>query len=307
MKTLSFFQCDAFTGTMFGGNPAGVVPEAKGLQESMMQMIAREMNLSETAFILPPTLKRADVQIRWFTPTCEVPLCGHATIGSFHILAEQKMLGMKTPGTYKFRVQTKSGMLGIVVEKKYSGSLIEFQIPIPRFKVVRGNLSGILTALGLRNSDLLTELPVVSNHYLYVPVRRLKMLMSLLPDWTSLRTESLRRRLLGVSVFSLETLEESSAFHSRFFAPSSGIDEDPVTGSANGPIGAYLVSFALPRGQVLPSMVISDGRLELIGEQGDAINRKGRVKVRIATGQKGPRSLAIAGEAVTILKAEIRI
>ena len=97
MKSHRIKHVDAFTTEQFSGNPAGVVLDARELNEKAMQNVARELNLSETAFILPPTVKSADIQIRWFTPAAEVPLCGHATIASFHALAESGMYGMRRP------------------------------------------------------------------------------------------------------------------------------------------------------------------------------------------------------------------
>jgi len=111
MKNYRVKHVDAFTTHPFAGNPAGVVIDARGLSDSDMQLLAREKNLPETAFVLPSTIKGADIQIRWFTPTTEVDLCGHATIASFHALAEESMEGMGTQGQHYFKLQTKSGIL----------------------------------------------------------------------------------------------------------------------------------------------------------------------------------------------------
>jgi PhzF family phenazine biosynthesis protein len=123
----------------------------------------------------------------------------------------------------------------------------------------------------------------------------------------SLARECTKIGTIGVSLFSLETLERGSAVHSRFYAPASGVPEDPVPGSANGPLGAYLMNYVIPRGYVVPSFLMEDGRLEMIGEQGDEIGRRGRVKIRLQPGRRGPKSVAIAGEAVTIMRSELRL
>ncbi|HTS00715.1 MAG TPA: PhzF family phenazine biosynthesis isomerase, partial [Bacteroidota bacterium] len=114
---ISVKQVDAFTETPLTGNPAGVVVKADGLTDRQMQMVAREMSVPETAFILPPTMPGADLRIRWFSPTVEVPLCGHATIASFHALAESNMCGMENPGAYSFNLETRSGILPVEVTK----------------------------------------------------------------------------------------------------------------------------------------------------------------------------------------------
>ncbi len=301
MKTYKIKHVDAFTGEPFSGNPAGVVLDASGMSDSVMQKIANELNLSETAFLLPPTIKGADIRIRWFTPAAEVPLCGHATIASFHALAEEGMHGMKRPGVFHFRLQTKSGILGIAVEKKYSGTIVEFQLPIPRFRVHKKVPSALLKALGIRSSDVETNLPFVSESYMYLPLKKLSRIGSLKPDFGQLDSFTRANKSLGVSVFTLETIEQSSAVHSRFYAPAVGIVEDPVTGSANGPLGVYLYQYAIRRDFPIPSFLLPDGRMEFIGEQGDDMGRRGRVKIRLRVTGHGVKQVSIAGEAVTIM------
>jgi PhzF family phenazine biosynthesis protein len=297
---------DAFTSEPFTGNPAGVVLDARGLSDKTMQDIARELNLSETAFILPPTLKSAEIQIRWFTPAAEVPLCGHATIASFHALAESGMVGMRRPGTFHFRLQTKSGILGIAVEKRHLGTMIEFQLPIPQFRVHKNVPLALLKALRLRPSDVQKDLPFVSESYLYLPLKKLSSIESLQPDLGLLDSFTRASKTLGISVFCLETIEQSSAVHSRFFAPAVGIVEDPVTGSANGPLGVYLFHYAIHQDFPIPSFLLPDGRIEFIAEQGDDIGRRGRVKIRLRVTGHGVRQVAIAGEAVTIMESEYK-
>ena len=306
MRLYKIKHVDAFTTEPFSGNPAGVVLDAKGLNEKAMQHIARELNLSETAFVLPSTIKSADIQIRWFTPAAEVPLCGHATIASFHALAESGMFGMKRPGVYYFRLQTRSGILGIVVDKRYSATMIEFQLPIPEFRVHKKVPAALLAALGIRPADVQKNLPFVSESYLYLPVKRLATLKSLRPDLGLLDSYTRATKTLGISVFTLETIEQSSAIHSRFYAPAVGIVEDPVTGSANGPLGVYLYEYAIHQDFPIPSFLLPDGRMEFIAEQGDDMGRKGRVKIRLRVTGHGVRQVSIAGEAVTILESEYK-
>jgi PhzF family phenazine biosynthesis protein len=306
MKSYKVKLVDAFTTEPFSGNPAGVVLDAKGINEKAMQNIARELNLSETAFVLPPTVKSADIQIRWFTPAAEVPLCGHATIASFHALAESGMYGMRRPGTYHFRLQTRSGILGIMVEKRYSATMIEFQLPIPDFRVHKKVPAALLKALGIRPSDVQKGLPFVSESYLYLPVKKLSVIKSLKPDLGLLDSYTRATKSLGISIFCLETIEQSSAVHSRFFAPAVGIVEDPVTGSANGPLGVYLYQYAIHQDFPIPSFLLPDGRMEFIAEQGDDMGRRGRVKIRLRVTGHGVRQVSIAGEAVTIMEAEYK-
>jgi PhzF family phenazine biosynthesis protein len=114
-------------------------------------------------------------------------------------------------------------------------------------------------------------------------------------------------KLNGVCLFTLETKEKNSAVHSRFFAPNYGINEDPVTGSANGPLGCYLQKYVLSAGYPVVCRELSDSRLEFVGEQGDEIHRTGRVKIRVHLRQKEIENISIAGEAVTIMNSILKI
>ena len=172
MKNYRVKHVDAFTTHAFAGNPAGVVIDAKGLSDSDMQLLAREKNLPETAFVLPPTIKGADLQIRWFTPSAEVALCGHATIASFHALAEEGMEGMSTQGQHYFKLQTKSGILQIRVEKNFQGTTIEFELPLPRFRVKKSVSQEMMTALGISTADLDKRIPVVVERDLFIGIKK---------------------------------------------------------------------------------------------------------------------------------------
>jgi PhzF family phenazine biosynthesis protein len=305
MKTIHIKQVDAFTAKPFSGNPAGVVLDADGLTDAEMQTIARELNNPETAFILKPGVKDANLQIRWFTPTEEVPLCGHATIASFHALAESGLEGMKCNGQHYFRLQTKSGVLAVRVEKNFHGISIEFELPDPVFKIKKKISPKLFTALSLKPSDLESRLPIVANSYLYLPVKQLSTLLRLQPDYKLLAKQSRTAKYFGICVFTVETKEKKSAVHSRFFAPANGIDEDPVTGSANGPLGVYLHRYAVPAGFSVAQKEMSDGRIEYIGEQGDVLERPGRVRIRLHLKNGEVEDVSISGEAVTVFETTI--
>lgn len=307
MKTYRVKIVDAFTKSPYAGNPAGVVLDANGLTDAQMQLISRELNLSETAFILPADLPNADLQIRWFTPAREVKLCGHATIASFHALAEESMKGMNTNGQHYFRVQTKSGILAVRVEKNFYETTVEFELPIPKFKVKKKLPATLLRTLGLKSMNVKKDLPIVSAVYLYIPVNSLKIIEKLKPEFQLLVEELKKMKADAVCIFSIDTKEKSSAVHSRFFAPNYGINEDPVTGSANGPLGCYIYKYVLPAGYPVEFRELSDGRIEFIGEQGDEIGRTGRVKMRLRAMEKDIENISIAGEAVTIMETKIKI
>jgi len=307
MKTYRVKHVDAFTTHPFAGNPAGVVVDARGLSENEMQLLAREKNLPETAFVLPPTVKGADLQIRWFTPSVEIALCGHATVASFHALAEEGMEGMSTQGQHYFKLQTKSGILSIRVEKNFQGTTVEFELPVPRFRRMNSLPAPVMKALGITATDIDKRFPVVLAEDLFVPLKKLKRLQSMTPDFAALKRATIKEKTRGLCLFTLETVEKTSAVHSRFFAPGVGINEDPVTGSANGPLGAYLCQFVQAKGVSFVSRQLPDGRLEMIGEQGFAIDRPGHVKIRVGCDGKKVRGVSIAGEAITVMNSIVTL
>jgi PhzF family phenazine biosynthesis protein len=307
MKTYHLKVVDAFTKMKFAGNPAGVVVDAEGLTDIQMQKIAHEVNAPETAFILPASNRDANLRIRWFTPLCEVPLCGHATIASFHALAEEGMEGMSTNGQHYFKLQTKSGILPIRVEKNFYDTSVEIELPLPKFQIKKKVPISLFHALGLLKKDIKKDLPIVADLYVFVPVNCLAAVEKVNPEFQTLAGVLKKMKVNGICLFSLETKEKNSAVHSRFFAPNFGIDEDPVTGSANGPLGCYLKRYVLPAGYPVVCRELSDGRLEFIGEQGDEIQRIGRVKIRVHCGKKDVESVSICGEAVTIMNATLKI
>jgi PhzF family phenazine biosynthesis protein len=299
MKSMAIKHVDAFTLKPFSGNPAAVVLSAQGLSDEQMQNVASEMNLSETAFVLPSSTKQADLRIRWFTPTNEVGLCGHATIASFHALAEEEMHGMKKYGSYSFRLETASGILPVSVMKESGGATVKLTLPMTQLVKAYNLKTDFFGALGIDDSDFDKRLPCVVDINGYLPVRRLSVLFDMRPDFDLLKKVLHHKKLLGVCVFSTETVERASTFHSRFFAPNDGINEDPVTGSANGPLGVYMVEQGL--------VGKSDGLIEMVGEQGDVMGRPGRVKVEVQVARGKPKSVAIVGNAVTVLEGTLRV
>ncbi len=285
-KKHNIFQIDAFTENSFEGNSAGVM-FAEGFSSELMQKIAREMNVAETAFLSPS--ENADYHLRWFTPTVEVELCGHATIASLHFLNENGRLKDNT--SVKF--ETKSGILNCGIRNGF----YYMQIPIYETEEFTGCKEEIMEAVGVERTAVPDETPfiILNNGNLYFRVDGLKTLQSLKPDFKKLKklTED-KHEFEGVVVYSLETIEDSSFAHSRYFVPFYGIDEDPVTGSTNGPM---LMVF-----RKLGFVDAEKEQISLIFEQGDTLGRKGRVKV---TYQKSTGELYISGKAFTVLKGDL--
>jgi trans-2,3-dihydro-3-hydroxyanthranilate isomerase len=312
-------QVDAFTETPLTGNPAGVVIDGSGLTDAEMQVIAREMSLPETAFVLPASAQGSDLRIRWFTPLVEVPLCGHATVASFHALAEEGLYGMSHDGVYHFTIDTRSGVLPVTVEKAGASVDVWLGLILPSFTRASIQKLDVMRILNISLAEFETHLPIVVDNYLYVPIRRLHTIFALQPNLFAVSQFLSNRNLSGLCVFTTETVDRSSSVHSRFFAPHQGVNEDPVTGSANGPLGVYLFDHGvlgqqggvskLRRTPKKAAEVPADEErmLTLIAEQGDAIGRKGRVHVRLSVHGEQVVAVSIGGKAVTVFDGEMLI
>ena len=210
MTPLTFFQVDAFARAPFEGNPAAVMPLDRWLDDDVMQAIAAENNLSETAFTVPDATGEADYALRWFTPTVEVDLCGHATLAAAHIL-------LKGDG---IRFSTRSGTLAVTRDE---GRL---WLDLPAFKVDEGEEPGLLDALGV--DDAPCFIGRGGNGSAIVLLDDEAAVRAVAPDFAALRSID---RLVIVTAPG-----DSTAIASRVFAAYHGIDEDPVTGSAHAAV-----------------------------------------------------------------------
>jgi PhzF family phenazine biosynthesis protein len=261
---MRIFQIDAFTATPFTGNPAGVCLLDRDVDDTWMQNVAAEMNVSETAFV---RRNGDDWALRWFTPTVEVALCGHATLATVHALLEDRLL--PAGGTARF--DTKSGVLTTT----HAGDLITMDFPA-KLAVPCAPPEGLIEGLGTQ------PVRVSRNEFDYlIEMANEEDVRSLTPDYALLRRLPVR----GVIV----TSRASTAgfdFVSRFFAPGSGIDEDPVTGSAHCALGPYWA----------PRL----GKTHFIACQ--ASRRGGVLWVSVA----GER-VTLAGRAVTVLRGELQV
>ena len=285
---IKFNQIDAFTSEVFSGNSAAIIYQ-DDLSAELMQQIAKEMNLSETAFI--SMSDQADYNLRWFTPTIEVELCGHATIASLHYLAENGFV--KNDSAVKFK--TLSGILDCRIEDEN----YFMKLPIPKFLEYKHDSKDIIGALGLKQSELDTNYPPLlqKNGNLFIYIKSLEAVKNLKPDFTKLLELSNENKgFTEFTVFTTKTVNEENDAHLRFFAPFYGIDEDPVTGSANGPLLLVLRKLGLIQTET--------ENKKYIFEQGDFIGRKGRVTVTYSSAKD---ELMIAGNAVTVMRGELLI
>ncbi len=213
MTSLPFFQVDAFAGTPLTGNPAAVIPLDRWLDDRLMQEIAAENNLSETAFTVPSEAEDADYDLRWFTPTSEVDLCGHATLAAGHVLIHSEPV----------RFATKGGTL--VLSRR--GDILELDLPAPPLSEVRE--PEMCRALGLPDSA--AWFAEGCNDAAIVELPDEPAVRSVRPDFAAL-TKIHRMAVVTAP-------GDSEDVVSRVFVPYLGIDEDPVTGSAHAALAVY--------------------------------------------------------------------
>jgi trans-2,3-dihydro-3-hydroxyanthranilate isomerase len=252
LATYNFIQLDVFTDRAFCGNPLAVFPQAEGLTDEQMQQIAREMNLSETVFVLPSEKQEALRRLRIFTPSSELPFAGHPVVGTWFCLASEGVVPQPEGGNgwVPLKHEVGIGVLPIDIEFK-DGEPARTVMTQGAFEI-RGEIedwqeqSEIARALGLAREDLDETLPIqavsTGNTMLLVPVRALADLGHCRPNLTMLeeiyeRSDFSQANATGCYAFTRETIEVGDArAHARFFV-GMNIGEDPATGSAAGPLG----------------------------------------------------------------------
>ncbi len=300
MKKLITYQVDSFTRERFKGNPAGVVINADGLSDIQMQWIARELNNPETAFLFSTDDDDCDGVIRYFTPKTEVPTCGHATIAAMYAKALEENLD-----TCVLMIKTKIGVLPFEILKDDN----DYQIVMTQGNFeLSSNVDLITTrrlttALGLVKSDLDPRCPIqiasTGHSKVMIGINSRRKLNELNPNYDDLARLSRLIKCNGYFVFTLDSDTPEFLSHGRMFAPAIGINEDPVTGNANGPLGGYLVQNKI--------INYSNNIFEFNGKQGEKMGRPGVVQVKVFVENNQPSVIQIKGDAVKIFRAEIYI
>jgi trans-2,3-dihydro-3-hydroxyanthranilate isomerase len=300
---IAFEQVDVFTDRPFAGNALCVVPDGTGLSTEQMQAIAREMNLSETTFVLPPTDPNATYWMRIFTTVREIPFAGHPSVGTAYVMARAGRFPLQEPVTRIFQ-QVGVGTLPIDIEVSggQPGRVIMTQGK-PVFGGVLRDLTPVAEALGVEPTAFArTKLPiqVVSTGlgHLLVPVPDLETIGRLRPNTAQLDTLLGDCGALGCFVFCLQATAPDTLAHARMFAPGDGVPEDPATGSAAGPLGAYLaVHGVLPKTQTAFML-----------EQGIEMGRPSRIWIEVIRDSAGmPTTIRVGGTTVPVIRGTIEV
>jgi trans-2,3-dihydro-3-hydroxyanthranilate isomerase len=281
MRRFRYVVCDVFTDVPLQGNQLAVFTDARDLDPLTMQALAREMSFSESVFVLPPTVDDADARIRIFTPGRELPFAGHPTLGSAFVLGGplQKLV---------IRLETGAGV--VPVELRRDGPKIVFgwmDQPLPRWEAV-DNGDEILAAVGAERSGLPVERYDLGPGHVYLELGSPEDVAALRPDPAALS----RATADGVNCFA----RDGAGWKTRMFAPSHGVDEDPATGSAAGPLAVHLARHGR----------IAFGE-EIEISQGAEIGRPSKLyAVAEGTAEQLER-VRVGGSAVTVARGEFTL
>lgn len=290
MKTRAYKVVDVFTSRPLKGNPVAVILDAQGLETQAMQDIARWTNLSETTFVLPPTDARADYRLRIFTPQSELPFAGHPTLGSAFAALEA---GVVRPKNGVLVQECGVGLVTLGVREVEAGVQLSFTLPQPKLTpLTDADVAELEAIIG---QALVKEVPPaivnVGAVWVVAQVPSVPALLALAPDFS--RSARLERRLgaTGVSLFA-RYAGDSEGIEVRSFAPSCGVNEDPVCGSGNGSIGVFLRE---------------RGLLSAVGErytarQGQCVGRDGFVQVSVSGAD-----ITVGGDCVTCVEGVLKL
>jgi trans-2,3-dihydro-3-hydroxyanthranilate isomerase len=305
VREYAFHQVDVFTDRPFGGNPLAVFPHAEGLTGAEMQAIAREMNLSETTFVLPATAPGAAFKVRIFTPGAELPFAGHPVVGTHWVLARLGMVELTEPVT---RVALELGVGVLAADLHVREDVVSRVVMTQGRPELLGEIDDpteLAAGLGL-DPDAVSETGhrpgVVSTGVpqLMVPVRSLA-------DVRALDAGAMDGRLLGrvmraydcdlVMTFCTETEDPDASVHTRGFAHPLGIPEDPATGSANGALGAYVVKHGL---------VSLDGPTVCYrSEQGIEMGRPSTLEIEVDHEDGEPVTVRVGGAVAPVIEGTL--
>jgi trans-2,3-dihydro-3-hydroxyanthranilate isomerase len=299
MRSYDFWRVDVFAERPLEGNPLAVFPRANGLSDREMLAIAREMNISETTFVLPPSQAGANYRNRIWTPGGELPIAGHPSLGTAYVAAMEGIVPLGE-GALTVHQEVKIGVLPLELHSR--GGVVD-RVVMTQGKPTIGKritaTAGLAKTLGVRATDITATglLPQVASTgvpSLLVPIRSMKTVRDLEPDMRAL-AGILRRvgRDAGAYVFAFEA-EGDADLHARGFFPQEGIPEDPATGIAAGACGAYLAA---------------NGRLPpkewFVIEQGIEIHHPSRIEVSVETKAGRPVTVRVAGKVVPVMRGTL--
>jgi trans-2,3-dihydro-3-hydroxyanthranilate isomerase len=306
---VSFVTCDVFTDRPFTGNPLLVVPDARGLTAAQMQSVAREINYSESTFVLPPNNPAHAYLQRTFVPVKELPYAGHPTVGTAVVMAalgKVASVAQGAPdGAYPVTIEVGFGPLRLELLKKDGRvSRVRMEQGKPEWKapVTGDDVKGkIAAALGVPFDALHADLPPqavgTGNTFLMVPLASVEAVSSALADTRMLNHVERDLGVLGLFFFAFD----GARLRARMFAPGAGVPEDPATGSAAGPLGVYLALHgAVPGGA-------ADGHGRFAIDQGVEMGRPSELDVTVLVDGGRPSGVRVEGSAVLVMRGDLDV
>jgi len=319
MPKYRFTQLDVFTSKPFTGNALAVFPEAEGLTDDDMMKIAREMNLSETVYVLKPDSKQRSAnneqpevlrRLRIFTPAREIPFAGHPIVGTWNALAREGVVPIPEGGNGWVRIHQEVGIGILPVDIEFKdGSPAQVVMTQGKFEITNEiddahDQAELARALGLATEDLDESLPIqtvgTGLPFLAVPVRTLAALGRCKVNSSLLAEIYQRYGGTGCETFTRETKETgNSRAHVRMFAPGDNIAEDPATGSAAGALGAYLVQHGAAAFELV------DGYSRFVIEQGDFMHRASRINLEVKGKPGAIEEVRVGGPSVVVAHGEV--
>jgi trans-2,3-dihydro-3-hydroxyanthranilate isomerase len=301
MPVLHYVHLDVFTDQPFAGNQLAVFLDPAGIDERRMQRIANEMAFPETTFVFPPEAPGTDARVRIFTPSRELPMAGHPTIGTTFALAGE---GRLRAGADKVVLGLGIGPTTVRLEWGPNGLCFAWMTqPLPELGPVVTDTVAAAKALGVRPGDLAGNLPVqVASSgvpFLYVPLNSRAAVDAAAVERATLCAllRAVNLEELPVFVFSPEAADDDATVYSRMFAPGLGIPEDPATGGACGPLGAYLLQH---------NALSADTASRLVSLQGVRMGRPSRVYISLSSRAGVLEEVRVGGEAVVVGTGTVR-
>lgn len=290
MKSRAFKQVDVFTRVPYLGNPVAVVLEGEGLSDAQMQGIARWTNLSETTFVLAPRAAEADYRLRIFTPQAEIPFAGHPTLGSAHAVLEA---GIARPRDGRLRQECGAGLVTVAVEAADEARLWLASPPVAVSAVAGSQLAALEQALGdAIERDPPPQIVNVGPIWLVVQLADARRVAALCPDLSALTALSRTLGVTGIVTFAPSD-DGVSQIHLRAFAPAHGIPEDPVCGSGNIGVAAFLAR---------TGWIARNGQ-RYRARQGMQLGRDGRIGLRV---DESDGQIWLGGDAVTCVDGSLQ-
>lgn len=298
MDKTTFYVINSFATIPFGGNPAAVFPNADGLSHDTMQLIARQLNLVETVFVLSSETKKADFELRFFTPSEELPVAGHPSIAAWYTLSKTNRVDYKKQST--FFQKTKVGIQEINISILNNSISVTMKQPLPKLLGTIDDVDLVAKILGVRGDDIFTDLPIqpvdTGLGHLIVPMQSLKSLMQITRKIEPLKELCEHCGIREIQAFCFQTYDSNLDLHTRNICPREGI-EDPACGIGNGALGCYLMAHYFNNQKYARFSV----------EQGNIIDMPSVINVSVRKNKNGNFQSYVGGGGIEMIKGNFII